>query len=269
MRSTNSRGGPSGSPAERASTRQHRSRSPPTGIGDGNGHGDSSIHLSRMPVTRNRGPRRADRSNSIGSPSFHRTWIGVGPRCRKGQPRGVMPDRRCRDADRTRRRAKHQRGFAAPKPRWRGARCVVVRLPPGTVFLVREFARAGRAGPFPHLRPGRQPDRNRSGRPAPRGQFRSGRSAPLRRHGRHPAPRLLPRPPACSLPGASTVPPVATRRRRFPRLPPGDPRIEPLFDQSSRPRPRRGVKSDAEPPDRVRPAHRRGRDRSLRGVMTS
>ena len=185
MRSTNSRGGPSGSPAERASTRQQRSRSPPIGIGDGNGHGDSSIHRSRMPVTRNRGPRRADRSNSIGSPSFHRTWIGVGPRCRKGQPNGVMPHRRSVRARCRRQRAPRARSRRPAPPRWRGSAS---------------------------------------------------------------AARPLPRSRACSLRGEPYRAPVAPRHRRFPRRPPGDPRIELLFDPSSRPRPRRDVKSDAGPP---------------------
>lgn len=202
MRRTNSRGGPSGSPAERASTRQQRSRSPPIGIGDGKGHGDSSIHRSRMPVTRNRGPRRADRSNSIGSPSFHRTWIGVGPRCRKGHPNGVMP---------------HPR---TGPPRSRAAQ-----------------ARSRR--PLP-------PPRCRSGAPAA-----------------HPHPR----PPECSLPGEPCRAPVASRHRRFPRRSPGDHRIELLFDPSSRPRPRRDVKSDAGPQTAVPTRHRRRRSRSLRGVM--
>jgi hypothetical protein len=48
----NSRAGAVGSAADWASTRQHRIRSPPTGIGDGNGHGDSSIHRSRTSVIR-------------------------------------------------------------------------------------------------------------------------------------------------------------------------------------------------------------------------
>ena len=55
MRSTNSCGGAYGSSAERATTRQHRNRSPPTGIGDGNGHGDSSIH--RLADVRDEEPR--------------------------------------------------------------------------------------------------------------------------------------------------------------------------------------------------------------------
>ena len=204
MRSTNSRGGPSGSPAERASTRQHRSRSPPIGIGDGNGHGDSSIHRSRMPVTRNRGPRRADRSNSIGSPSFHRTWIGVGPRCRKGQPNGVMPHRRSARAPCRRQRAPRARSRRPAPPRWRG--------------------------------------------PAS-------------------AARPLPRSRACSLHGEPYRAPVAPRHRRFPRRPPGDPRIELLFDPSSRPPPRHGVKSDVgrRPPSRR--GHRTRRSGPLRGVM--
>jgi hypothetical protein len=202
MRRTNSRAGASGSPAERASTRQQRSRSPPIGIGDGNGHGDSSIHRSRMPVTRKRGPRRADRSNSIGSPSFHRTWIGVGPRCRKGHPSGVMPHRRT------------------------GSR----------------RSRAAQARPR---------------RPRP----------PPRCRGGAPAARPLSRPPACSLPGEPYRAPVASRHRRFPRRSPGDHRIEPLFDPSSRPRPGRDVKSDEGPPQAVPTGHRRRRRRSLRGVM--
>ena len=207
MRSTNSRAGASGSPAERASTRQQRSRSPPIGIGEGNGHGDSSIHRSRMPVTRKRGPRRADRSNSIGSPSFHRTWIGVGPRCRKGQPSGVMPHRRSAAP-----------GAAAARP----------------------------AGPIAATR-----------------------AAAVAR------PSLRRAPPASSTcvlpPGEPYRAPVATRRRRFPRRPPGDRRIELLFDPSSRPRPCQDVKSDAEPAVCPSRPGRRKRARSgpRRGVMTS
>ena len=52
IRRMNSRAGAVGSAADWATTRQHRIRSPPTGIGDGNGHGDSSIHRSRTSVTR-------------------------------------------------------------------------------------------------------------------------------------------------------------------------------------------------------------------------
>ena len=43
IRSTNSWAGMSASYVDRAVTRQQRSRSPPTGIGEGKGHGDSSI----------------------------------------------------------------------------------------------------------------------------------------------------------------------------------------------------------------------------------
>jgi hypothetical protein len=79
MRSTNSRSGASGSSDAVASTRQQRSLSPPTGIGDGNGHGESSTHRSRTAVIENSGPRRVGRRrNSIGSPSAHRTCTGVG-----------------------------------------------------------------------------------------------------------------------------------------------------------------------------------------------
>ena len=51
-------------PPNGPSTRQQRIRSPPTGIGDGNGHGDSSIHRSRTSVIRYRGPRRIGRART-------------------------------------------------------------------------------------------------------------------------------------------------------------------------------------------------------------
>jgi len=94
----------------------------------------------------------------------------------------------------------------------------------------------------------------------------SGRRAPPRHRGRAPeaCPQL--RPPACSLPGEPYRAVVATRRRRFPRLPPGDPQIELLFDLFSRPRPRHDVKSDAEPATAVAIGSRKGRVGPRRGV---
>ena len=88
-------------PAERATTRQQRIRSPPIGIGDGNGHGDSSIHRSRTSVTRNRGaaPQR---------PALELDRLAVLP---ADLDRGRLPP-----AEHARRNAVHGQHIPSPEP---------------------------------------------------------------------------------------------------------------------------------------------------------
>ena len=124
---------------------------------------------------------------------------------------------------------------------------------------------AGRASPTASCRTA-DPHAPGAGGCAPRGPDRDD-PAPPRWRGAASAARPLPRSRACSLHGEPYRAPVAPRHRRFPRRPPGDPRIELLFDPSSRPRPRRDVKSDAGPPYAVSTGHRTRRSGPLRGVM--
>ena len=115
-------------------------------------------HRSRMPVTRNRGPRRADRSKSPSSAVLHRTGtFGAGPAAWKGQPNGATPHRRHPHAARQRQRAPRadfprllRRRGAQLSPR---APCLVHVRAPSTAGTVHRWPPGTMFSPAGHGRP--------------------------------------------------------------------------------------------------------------------